>query len=132
MVAGVAATEKGDLRAGAGEAHSPAPHGSDVTWLLFARAPPPDAPYWPGRRWWAVLDALAWPAAWIAAITHVPLNTGLAGKVFVALAALGAARRLHRAAWSNHCYRFTTWRWGRVLGMLLLLGWALKLTLGAR
>ncbi len=39
-------------------------------WMLFARAPPPDAPYWPGRRWWAALDALAWPAGWIAAVAH--------------------------------------------------------------
>ena len=101
-------------------------------WLLFARAPPPDAPYWPGRRWLAVLDALAWPAAWVAAIGHAPFNTGLAGKVFVALATFSVARRLHRAVWSNHRYRFTSWSWARVLGALLLLSWALKLTLDAQ
>ena len=26
-------------------------------WLLYARPPQPDAPYWPGRRWLAVADA---------------------------------------------------------------------------
>lgn len=29
-------------------------------WVLFARADPPDAPYWPGRRWLAALDAVGW------------------------------------------------------------------------
>ena len=96
-------------------------------WLLFARAPLADAPYWPGRRSWAALDALAWPAGWIWVITHAPFNTGLVGAVAVALAALTAVHRFRRAVWMNHRYRFTTWRWGRVLGALLLFGWMLKL-----
>ena len=100
--------------------------------MLFARAPPPDAPYWPGRRWWAALDALIWPACWIAAVVHALPNTGLAGELFVAVALMVAANRLRRALWCNHRYRFTTWRWSRVLGALLLLGWVLKLISGMR
>ena len=97
-------------------------------WLLFARAPLPDVPYWSGRRWWAVLDALAWPAGLIWAVTHAPFNTGLVGAVVPALAVLMAVHRFHQAVWMNHRYRFTTLRWGRVLGALLLFGWMLKLT----
>lgn len=100
-------------------------------WMLFARVPPDDAPYWPGRRWWAALDALAWPAGWIVVIMHAPFATGLAGAIVVALAVLIGARRFHRAVRSNHRYRFTTWRWGRALGMLLLLSLVLKLVLAA-
>lgn len=116
---------------GAGGLYSPAPTGRVVMWMLFARAPPPDARYWSGRRWWAALDALAWPIGWIVAITHASFNTGLAGAVVVALAVLMAVRRFHRAVWINHRYRFTTWRWGRALGVLLLLGLVLKLALTA-
>ena len=100
--------------------------------MLFARAPPLDAPYWPGRRWWAALDALASPAGWIVAVMHAPTSTGLAGKVSIALALLIAANRLRRAIWRNHHYQFTTWRWGRVLGTFLLLGWLLKLMSGVQ
>ena len=35
--------------------------------------------------------------------------------------------RLHRALWFNHRYRFTTWRWGRVVVVLLLIGAVLKI-----
>lgn len=100
-------------------------------WLLFARAQQADAPYWPGRRWWAVLDAVAWPAGWIVAMTHAPSNGGIVGTLFIALAVLAAVHRVHRALWRNHRYRFTTWRWGRVVGGLLLVGWTLKVTMGA-
>lgn len=99
-------------------------------WLLFARAPPPDAAFWPGRRLLAALDALVWPAGWIAVVAHAPFGSGLAGKVFVSFAVLSTARRLHRAVWRNHRYHFTTWQWGRVLGPLLLLGWVVKLAPG--
>lgn len=33
----------------------------DAMWLLFTRAPPQDAPYWPGRRCLAAVDAVVWP-----------------------------------------------------------------------
>ena len=37
--------------------------------------------------------------------------------------------RLYRAIWSNHRYWFTTWRWGRIVAALLLMGEALKFAL---
>jgi hypothetical protein len=39
------------------------------------------------------------------------------------LIALGRCRR---SLWVNHRYRFTTWRWGRVVALLLVVGSALK------
>jgi hypothetical protein len=96
-------------------------------WLLVARAPLPDLPYWPGRRWLAVLDALLWPVAWVALIRVAPASVGLVGPFVAAVAALCAAGRLHRAIWRNQRYQFTTWRWGRILAGLLLMGGVLKL-----
>ena len=97
--------------------------------LVFARAPPPDAPYWPGRRWLAAIDAMAWPALWVMLIARVPAPVGLFGAVVVAWMVFLALNRLQRALWANHRYRFTTWRWGRLALALLLFGWVLKLSL---
>ena len=100
-------------------------------WLLVAREPTPDAPYWPGRRLLAAVDAAAWPLLWVMLFSHAPEPIGLAGP-FVAAVALGCALgRLHRALCVNHRYRFTTWRWGRIAVALLLTGVVLKLTLPA-
>ena len=98
-------------------------------WLMVAREPRPDAPYWPGRRLLAAVDAAAWPLLWVMLFSHAPKPVGLAGP-FVAAVALGCALgRLHRALCVNHRYRFTTWRWGRIAVALLLTGVVLKLTL---
>ena len=98
-------------------------------WMLFIRAPPPDAAYWPGRRWLAALDAVVWPIVWVAVVAHVPMKTGSVGAAIVAWAVSATMRRFRRALWNNHRYRFTTWRWGRVLAALLLIGWVMKGTL---
>lgn len=98
-------------------------------WLLVARTPPPDAPYWPGRRWLAAIDALAWPLLWVLLFRHAPVPLGIVGPAVAALAVLSAAGRLHRAMWVNHRYRFTTWRWGRVVASLALTGAVLKLAM---
>ena len=100
-------------------------------WLLYARAPTPDAPYLPGRRWLAAVDALAWPLLWVIVVNHAPKPVGPSarrpvGPVVTAVALLCAIGRLHRAVWVNHRYRLTTWRWGRVVGALLLVGLVLK------
>ncbi len=100
-------------------------------WLVLTRAPLPDAPYWSGRRTLALVDAVAWPAAWIALAMHLPQPAGIVGPMVIALAALSALGRAHRAAWLNHRYHFTTWRWGRVAAGLLLIGLVLKLALPA-
>ena len=96
-------------------------------WMLVARTPRPDASYWPGRRWIAALDAVGWPAAWTLAVAYAPQATGVVGIIFIAWAALSALGRLHRALWNNQRYRFTTWRWGRVVAAMLVLGFAMKL-----
>ncbi|SRR6266568_828569 len=98
--------------------------------LLYARAPPPDAPHWPGRRLLAAVDAAAWPLLWVIGFSHVP-KVGIVGPVVAAVALLCAIGRVHRALWFNHRYRFTTWRWGRIVAALLLIGVVLKLMLPA-
>jgi hypothetical protein len=100
-------------------------------WLLFARAPPPDKPYWPGRRWLAAVDAVVWPCLLLLALLHLPASSGILGALSAALAALSAARRLYAALALNHTYHFTTWRWGRVLAWMLAVGALLKLWLPA-
>jgi hypothetical protein len=96
-------------------------------WVVVTRAPPPDAPHWPGRRLLALADAVAWPAGWIALATQTPQPAGIFGPMVIALAVLSAVGRVHRAAWLNHRYHFTTWRWGRVLIGLVLIGLMLRL-----
>jgi len=98
-------------------------------WVLFARAPPPDAPYWPGRRWFAAVDAVAWPCAAWSVLSQMPSQGGLVMAFAMALLVVSAARRLFTALLINHRYHFTTWRWGRVVGGLLLIGLVLKVAL---
>jgi hypothetical protein len=98
-------------------------------WLLVTRHPRPDAPTWPGRRWLAALDATVWPLLWVLLMHHLPAPVGLVGPVVNAVATLSAMGRLRRALWLNHRYWFTTWRWGKVAGALLLMGAVLKLSM---
>ena len=98
-------------------------------WLLVAREPRPDAPYWPGRRWLAALDAGLWPLLWVLMFSHLPKPVGIVGPFVAAVARLCALGRLHRALWLNHRYWFTTWRWGQKAAALMLMGVALKLSL---
>jgi hypothetical protein len=96
-------------------------------WLVVARQPAPDVPYWRGRCWIAAVDAVAWPLVWVLALRQIPVEASMVGSVLVPLAVLAAIGRLRRALWVNHRYRFTTWRWGRVVVALLLAGAMLKL-----
>ena len=100
-------------------------------WLLIAREHAPDAPYWPGRRVLAAVDAALWPLFWVLLFSHAPKPVGVVGPFVAAVALLCALGRLHRALWVNHRYRFTTWRWGRAVAALLLMGMVLKLALPA-
>ena len=95
-------------------------------WLLYARAPTPDAPYWPGRRLLAAVDAVTWPILWVLLFNHAPKPAGVVLPVVTAVALLCAIGRVHRALWTNHRYRFTTWRWGQLVGAFLLVGMILK------
>ena len=95
-------------------------------WILFARAPWPDKPYWAGRRVLAALDALLWPLLLLAGLPHVPGASGVVKPVLLAAVVLMGLRRLHVAWLRNHRYRFTTWWLARVLLMLLFIGVVLK------
>lgn len=98
-----------------------------MPWLIFARAPPPDAVVWPGRRALALVDAVAWPIVWAAFVAGWPASGGLVRYVALALCAVSALARAHRAVAQNHRYHFTTWRWGRRLVAVLAFGYALKM-----
>jgi hypothetical protein len=98
-------------------------------WMLWARAPPPDAPYWPGRRGCAAVDAVVWPVLWVFACGQSQQPTGMVGMFLVAFALLCALDRLYRALWVNHRYRFTTWRWARVIAGIFLFAVMLRLGL---
>jgi hypothetical protein len=98
-------------------------------WVLFARAPPPDAPYWPGRRWLAAIDALAWPGAAWCALSQWAGAGGIVFALVGSLLTVSAARRLLTALFDNPRYRFTTWRWGRVLLGIAAVGLLLKVAL---
>jgi len=64
---------------------------------------------------------------WVVLVSEAPFRAGAVGMVLTACAIAAGVVRLHRAIAVNHRYRFTTWRWGRVLAGLLLFGWLLKL-----
>jgi hypothetical protein len=96
-------------------------------WVIFARAPLPDAEVWPGRRVLALADAVAWPVAWATFIIGLPTPVALAGQFALACCGVAALRRAIRAVAQNHRYHFTTWRWGRWVVFALVFGYALKL-----
>ena len=98
-------------------------------WMFVVREPRPDAPDWTGRRLLAAMDAIVWPLIWVQAVAHIPAPVGLVGPFVVAASMFFALTRLYRALWMNHRYRFTTWRWGKVVGALLVIGALLKLTM---
>jgi hypothetical protein len=99
-----------------------------IMWVGLARAPLPDANYWPGRPLFALVDAIVWPAAWIVVTTHLPQSVGIVGPLVIALAAISALRRASRAVLRNHRYHFTTARWGSGVVGLLAIGLVLKVT----
>jgi hypothetical protein len=86
----------------------------------------PDAPYWPGRRLLAAIDAIAWPALGVVATVRSQVPARLVGDVVVAVLVIAAMSRLRRAICVNHRYRFTTARWGRVLLALFVFGLLLQ------
>jgi hypothetical protein len=100
-------------------------------WLLVAREPRANAPYWTGRRWLAAVDAVVWPLFWVILASQIDAAVGIVGPMVVAVALLISAERLHRAVWVNHRYWFTTWRWARIVGALMVIGVVLKLMASA-
>lgn len=96
-------------------------------WVFVARASPADAPYWPGRRLLAAIDAVAWPGSACWALKSLTDKGGLVVALVSTLLILSAARRLMTAVSANHRYRFTASRLARVVVVLALVGILLKL-----
>lgn len=96
-------------------------------WLLVAPEPRANAPHWTGRRWIAAIDAVAWPLFWVLLLGQIDSPVGIVGPMVVAIALLVSGERIHRAVWVNHRYWFTTWRWGRIVVSLFVIGMVLKL-----
>lgn len=101
-------------------------------WIVFARAPAPDAAYWPGRRALAALDAVAWPLLALVLLSQVPGQAGLVAPVAYVICGVNALARLRTGIWENHRYRFATWRAARVGLVLLLIAVSLKVGLAWR
>jgi ribose/xylose/arabinose/galactoside ABC-type transport system permease subunit len=99
-------------------------------WMIVAREPKANAPQWTGRRWLAFIDALAWPLFWVLLLGQIDMPFGIVGPMVVAIAFLFSAERIHRAVWVNHRYWFSTWRWGRVVAVLIAIGLVLKMAAG--
>lgn len=98
-------------------------------WTLIVRAPAPDAPYWPGRRLLAIVDAVVWPlAVTVVAVGLLP-RTGIVGPAAIAVTVLWTVNRVRRALWMNHRYFFITWRLTQWLSYALLFGFVLQLAL---
>lgn len=95
-------------------------------WLLFTRAPIANAPYWPGRRWLAAVDALVWPVLYWLLLSQIDEAGGLFIALLKSLLALSAARQLHVALLMNHRYRFRTWRWGWCLARVVAIAALLR------
>ncbi|HWH81291.1 MAG TPA: hypothetical protein VNU71_03550 [Burkholderiaceae bacterium] len=95
-------------------------------WIMFGRAPAPDAAYWPGRRWMAAIDAMAWPVAAALLLARVPGRTGVLLPTAVAVLALLGMLRLRKAVWLNHRYRFTTRKVTGILVVLMFIGIVVK------
>jgi hypothetical protein len=95
-------------------------------WVLVLREPLPDAHWWPRRHLLAAIDAMVWPLAWVLIFLNAPKPVGLMGPFVSSVAILYGLRRLHRALWLNHRYRFATWRWGRIAAGMMLLGFILQ------
>ena len=97
--------------------------------VVLQRSPVRDAAYWPGRRVLAAADAIVWPALWIGVIVAAPFRTGVAGALLITLMLWSSLTRLRTALAENQRYRFTTWRWGRPIVVILVIGAVLKAVL---
>jgi fucose permease len=96
-------------------------------WMLFARAPRPEARHWPGRRMFALIDAVAWPGALAVSIFQLPVQVGTFGQVLLAMCGVAGARRAWRAAVVNQRYHFTTAWATRPLALLLAVAAVMRL-----
>ena len=98
-----------------------------LTFMTFA--PRPDAVMWPGRRLLGVLDSLVWPIAYAVLAAELLRGPVMLMGVALAVCGLSALARFRCALWRNERYRFTTWRWGKVLAALMCIGLCLQLAM---
>lgn len=96
-------------------------------WMIFARAPRPDARHWPGRRVLAMIDAVAWPTALAVGLMQLPVQTGAIEQVLLAACLMAGVRGGWRAVFANRQYRFTTAGVAGPLALLLAFGALLKI-----
>ena len=97
--------------------------------MFLALSPRPDVPVWRARRALAALDALAWPALFAGLAVQQLSGAGVVQGVILAVCGWAAMARTRRALCNNERYRFTTWRWGKVLFALLAVALCLQITL---
>ncbi len=102
-------------------------------WVIWVREPQleADAPYWPGRRWLAALDAVLWPGLWMAGASSLPSASGDLWLMVCGFAFFCLCSRLHRAVANNGRYRFTTWLMLKLLLVLGFMGVLLRWTVPA-
>ena len=98
-----------------------------IMWLVVSREPAADKAYWPGRVGLAVVDAALWPLMWIVLVLRAGVPTGVVGPAAISLCVLIALTRVHQALFANHRYGFSTWRWGKLASLLLLVGFVMKI-----
>ena len=96
--------------------------------MIVVVVPRPNAPYWPGRRRLAAIDAVSWPLVCVMLVHRIP-NAGNAAFMLTAAAGLWACLRLYRAIFNNHRYWFTNWLVARVLGLLFFFALLMRLAL---
>lgn len=102
----------------------------EVMIVLIQREPRPDAPYWPGRRLLAAIDAVGWPLACVTLAHQYPQAAGAVFMVTV-VAVMCAFFRLCGAIFNNHRYWFTSWWVARLFALLVLICFVMKLALWA-
>lgn len=100
-------------------------------WVMFMRTPRPDAREWTGRRWFAAMDALAWPALGCWMLAHVPGGRGIFIPFLTSILIVVAAKRLTMALFENRRYHFTTLRWIRPLACVYAVGIVMKVLLSS-
>ena len=90
-------------------------------WMIFRNVERPAARDWPGRRAFALLDAVVWPALFLAGLWSLHVKTGVVGWVMTWVLLTALVRRAQRAWFENARYWFTTWRYGIPLATLVSL-----------
>ena len=89
-------------------------------WMLVPFSRRPDAAVWRGRRALAVMDGLFWPGLLSWLVVKFARGEGVVSAAALAALGLSGVSRVRCALWRNERYRFTTWRW---LKLLCVLGW---------